>query len=788
MKRLAALLLLLLATVLPLGAQRSLNVKSVLIDSGYIICNSDTLEIEKGRSDVYSLLAQKWNIEAYASDNETRFAFLDTVRVVYVLEFSLTEAQLSYREAQLSFECSDTYFSVSLNGMPIERRSNERLMFCTDVMPMLKEGRNELRVEIGPTAQQLETVDAAAHNILASEKRAAFRKAAFRFGWDWAPRQLAGEVFLPAKLELGNSDILIRFAAFQTKDLGEKEAEMRLSLVVPPSAASDLRAEVRYTDGKNRTFTTGKLHATGHKHLNESSVLDFDFTVSAPELWYPAGYGEQRLYEAGIVLFDRNGRAIDSAQTRFGIRRISLEREKDTIGESYFFVCNTRKLFAKGANLVPTRMHGETYSSLAKHMDLVRDCYMNMLRVWGGGFYLDDESLTACDEEGILIWQDFPFACALYPADSAYLAGVRRDAEENTLRLASHPCLALFCGNNEVFEGWENWGWKKEVKDTAAALEAYETLFKKELKEVVERFAPFSSYVHTSPIHGWGKAQSMTEGDSHYWGVWWGDSVFETYTRKVPRFMSEYGFQSPPCKETMLRYFAAPYVKANPQFAIHQKHPRGFELIDTRVQERFTVAQGEDAYWDLAAMTAEDAYRIAIEAHRRAMPRCMGSLLWQLNEPYPAIGWSIIDVDWKKKPVYRTVQKSFAPIILSIDRYSCEDSAFVYAINDTYDVQSLEYAVEIRSCEDKRAKSSYKTKIAYDKKTKELAPFSNTKIFSLAKEDIPLFSPNGDFVYVYGYTEKEPQKRISSYAFFVYPKQLRNPQSYFEQRGEWLEE
>lgn len=780
--------LLLCLLVSPIWAQSSLNSKSLTIDSGYIVCNSDTLQIEKGATDVYTLLAKKWNIEPYASDNETRFAYLDTAKVVYVLEFSLSKAQVSSKEARLSFECSDTYFSVSLNGKRVERSSEERLMFREEVKPLLKEGKNELKIAIEPTAQRLDAVDAAEHNILASEKRAVFRKAAFQFGWDWAPRQLAGEVFLPARIDFGNSDALIRFAGFQTEDLERDNAKMRLCLVVPPSASSDLRAEVRYTDSKNRTFVTGKLQATGSKRLNESTVLDFDFTVSAPELWYPAGYGEQKLYGASVVLFDRKGRAIDSAKTRFGIRKISLEREKDSIGESYCFICNNRKLFAKGANLVPTRMHGETYSSLGEHIDLVKDCNMNMLRVWGGGFYLDEESLNACDEKGILVWQDFPFACALYPSDSAYLQGVKQDAEENVLRLASHPCLALFCGNNEVFEGWENWGWKGEVRDTAAALEAYETLFKKELKETVSSFAPFSSYVHTSPIHGWGKPQSMTEGDSHYWGVWWGDSVFETYTRKVPRFMSEYGFQSPPCRETMQRYFGLPYTKANPRFAIHEKHPRGFDLIDSRVQERFSVSQTDSAYWDLAAMTAEDAYRIAIEAHRRAMPRCAGSLLWQLNEPYPAIGWSIIDVDWKTKPVYRTVQKSFAPITLSIDRYSCEDSVFVYAINDTYSSQSLEYTVEIRSCEDKGSDKPYKTKTAYDKETKELASFSSTRIFSLAKKDIPAFLPTEDFVYVYAFTKGEPQKRLSAYAFFVYPKELRNPASYFEQRKEWLQE
>ena len=440
-------------------------------------------------------------------------------------------------------------------------------------------------------------------------------------------------------------------------------------------------------------------------------------------------------------------------------------------------------------------MHGEKYSSLAKHINLVKDCNMNMLRVWGGGFYLDEESLKACDENGILIWQDFPFACALYPADSFYLQGVASDAAFEVARIASHPCLALLCGNNEVFEGWENWGWKSQVRDTAVALANYNKLFKQLLPQIASVAAQSTDYVHTSPIHGWGKAQSMTEGDSHYWGVWWGDSVFETYTRKVPRFMSEYGFQSPPSKSCMEQFFTLPYSKDNPQFAIHQKHSRGFELIDNRLKERFSNIESDRDYWQKAEITASDAYKIAIEAHRRAMPRCMGSLLWQLNEPYPAISWSIIDATWQPKAVYHTIKKCFAPFLLSIDTYSSPDSLFVYFVNDTYSDIELTCTLEIRDEENK-------TVLQIEIKDDNLPKMTSRKIYSLAKNSIPNFDPTRHFALIKsnGVSLKQngesveqnavlsQQNAVSNYAFFVYPQQLENQQLFFEIRNQWLQE
>lgn len=762
---------------------------------GVLICNQDTMELQKDKTDVYSLVAAKLNLNQYRANNELQFQYLDSCLSEYVFDFDIDEKLLSLGSCELSFECSDISYSIYVNQREVPKKQNNTLRFHQQIRQYLKEGKNEIRIAIEPVKPLWDNVKSEDYDILSSETRAVFRHAAFQFGWDWAPRELAGEVFMPLKLHFASSPCKVLNAGIQTTKADSLNADMSLSVMLSDSTNDISYAKIYYCDEKGKRFRTKKLEHSSIKTVGGYYFLNFDFSISRPHLWQPQGAGKQCLYQASIKLYDKNQKEIESIDTRFGIRQIELIREKDSIGESFYFVCNGQKLFAKGANLVPTKMHGEKYSSLAKHINLVKDCNMNMLRVWGGGFYLDEESLKACDENGILIWQDFPFACALYPADSFYLQGVASDAAFEVARIASHPCLALLCGNNEVFEGWENWGWKSQVRDTAVALANYNKLFKQLLPQIASVAAQSTDYVHTSPIHGWGKAQSMTEGDSHYWGVWWGDSVFETYTRKVPRFMSEYGFQSPPSKSCIEQFFTMPYSKDNPQFAIHQKHSRGFELIDNRLKERFSTIESDRDYWQKTEITASDAYKIAIEAHRRAMPHCMGSLLWQLNEPYPAISWSIIDATWQPKAVYHTIKKCFAPFLLSIDTYSSPDSLFVYFVNDTYSGIELTCTLEIRDEENK-------TVLQIEIKDDNLPKMTSRKIYSLAKNSIPNFDPTRHFAWIKsngvslkqnGESVKQnavlsQQNAVSNYAFFVYPQQLENQQLFFEIRNQWLQE
>ena len=738
--------------------------QEIEINKGVLICNSDTLQIKEGKTNIYDLLSEKNNENMFFADNELHYSFLDTCHLTYVLNFDVEKALLKKEVIRLHFKYIDTYATILLNGKQVAKTQNAFRTYSFDVKDFLKEGNNELIVRIEPIFQKWQNVNSDDFNILHSEKRAIFRKAAFQFGWDWAPRQLAGEISIPIKLSFEDKKEYLRFASVQTEVLSKKKANMSLTLKSEFLKEENYKIKIAYktNNGKEVVKDLGKIskNADDLHHLN--------FEIKKPSLWYPNGYGEPTLYNATIFLSDKKDNVLDSVKTRFGIRTIELSQKKDKYGSEFCFVVNGKKIFAKGANLVPSAMHKERYEGMAEHIDLVRECNMNMLRVWGGGYYVDEEMYEACDENGILIWQDFPFACALYPASEEFLREVELEARENVLRISSHASLAIWCGNNEIWEGWGNWSWDKEVKDTALAVENYNKLFKTLLPEIVKTYSPNAAYTHSSPLNGWGRKESLIEGDCHYWGVWWGDSTLETYTRKVPRFMSEFGFQSAPNMKTVKKYYTLPYAKDNSGFAIHQKHNRGFELIENRILERYEGYETNEDYIEKTCLVASDAFSIGIEAHLRAMPYCMGSLTWQLNEPYPAIGWSCIDVDYLKKDVYHTIQQSFAPIVVSVDKYSSNDSVFVYIINSSWEDEKVNLNFKI---------IDYKNVESYSSSLKNytIAQMSSNIVFSIAKKDIKEFSPQTHKITIEGnYLDKDKNKVIiNKTVYFDYPKNLK---------------
>lgn len=652
----------------------------------------------------------------FIGTNEEKYSFLDTTawtynKVMYLNKEPVKNKSVTFKVGKVignaKFYFNDKLFLETNNGFK---------SYKLDVREFLKVGDNELKIVFTPISHSL-NYDNNKYNTLASEKRVINRYPQYLFGWDWHPKML-----------------------------------------YPLFGKIEIKSNYKDTDIDYYVQTLKIENDTAYMVLNIENDTHY-FQIANPRLWWPNGMGESYVYlgttnDIGYTKIDK--------MIHFGIRTIELVQEKDSIGQSFYFKINGKPMFVKGANYIKEVKTDIDEIKLAKQLGI------NMLRIWGGSSYGDYTFYDYCDELGILIWQDFPFACALYPADSSFLDNVKEEAIQNVKRIAKHPSLALWCGNNEIWEGWNNWGWKQEVKDTALAVENYNKLFKELLPSIVKEYTPTINYIHTSPLHGWGEKESLTHGDCHYWGVWWGDSIFETYTRKVPRFMSEYGFQSPPTLSTLEDYMSKPYSKGNPEFAIHQKHPRGFELIDNRVKQWFGDYSDDEDYIFKAGATAQEAYKIAIEAHRRAMPYCMGTMFWQFNEPYPAIGWSCIDYNNKPKPIYYTIKKAYEPIIFSIDKYSNPDSIFIYICNDSYESSSLDYTIQIKDNNDKIKFSVTPNTISAEK-------FKSKIIYSIALKDIKDFNPKTDYLWVEGeiennYEENKGKKTISNYTFFVYPK------------------
>jgi beta-mannosidase len=295
-----------------------------------------------------------------------------------------------------------------------------------------------------------------------------------------------------------------------------------------------------------------------------------------------------------------------------------------------------------------------------------------MLRIWGGGLYADEEFLDYCDMAGIMVWQDFPFACGMYPGDKNFLYTVQEEAIEQVKRMRNHPSVALWCGNNENDEGWLNWGWQKQygysTKDSIKVYSDYKLLFQSLLPGVVQEHHPGAPYVHSSPRFGWGRTQSMTEGDSHYWGVWWGMEPFEKYTQKVPRFMSEFGFQSLPAFSTWKKslpdsslYWKSTGLKA------HQKHPTGYETIETYLARDYPKPEKLKDWIYLSQLNQARGIAMAIAAQRKAAPNCMGSLFWQWNDCWPVSSWSAVDYYGRPKALYEQLKSAFNDNFLVVD-------------------------------------------------------------------------------------------------------------------------
>jgi beta-mannosidase len=377
-------------------------------------------------------------------------------------------------------------------------------------------------------------------------------------------------------------------------------------------------------------------------------------------------------------------------------QKIRLVQQPDSAGSSFYFEMNGQPLFVKGANLVPpdhflSRVSDQDYKRL---VDDAVAAHMNMLRVWGGGAYLPDAFYDYCDEKGILIWQDFMFANAMVPGDSMYVENVKQEAIDQVIRLRHHPCIAVWCGNNEISEAWNNWGFRNDNMLKAGVNDKiwndYLRIFDSILPQVVHAYDSGRAYIESSPKFGRAHQESYELGDSHYWGVWWDGEPFAAYETHIGRFMSEYGFQSFPSMDGMYAFATEdewkriPFNKksAGPVMNVHQKHPRGYELIHEYMQQDYRVPKNVEQYAYVSQLLQRDGIATAIEAHRRAKPYCMGTMYWQLNDCWPVISWSSMDHTGQWKALHHALARDLYKTFL-ISIHQEKDDIGVWVVSDS---------------------------------------------------------------------------------------------------------
>jgi len=415
-----------------------------------------------------------------------------------------------------------------------------------------------------------------------------------------------------------------------------------------------------------------------------NGTVKIPLSINQPELWWPIGHGNQKIYEFTAEILD-NDKTIASLKTKTGLRTIELTTEKDSLGESFQFRVNGRDIFMKGANYVPqdnlqNRVSKNKYEKL---LQSTVDANMNMLRVWGGGIYDEDIFYELCDSLGVLVWQDFMFACAMYPGDPSFLENVEQEANENVKRLRNYACIALWCGNNENSEGWHRWGWQDPLTELQQeeVWTAYKNVFNDILPKSVGENCN-TPYWESSPMLGRGDPKHQFSGDAHYWGVWHDAEPFEVLKQKVPRFMSEFGFLSFPSVETLDSIsFKEDQNLSSESLKNHVKHTRGLSLINQYLERDYSIPEDFEKFVYVNQVMQAEGIALGLKAHRRAKGYCMGTLYWQLNDCWPSASWSSIDYYGRWKAMHYLAKRAYSPILISSEMTISGDIN-IYVVSD----------------------------------------------------------------------------------------------------------
>lgn len=610
------------------------------------------------------LLDNKKISEPFFGENEKALQWIEEKDWEYKTVFSVDDKTLSAQNIEIVFEGIDTYAHIYLNDSLIIRANNMFRSWQCNCKEILRKQNNTLYIKFFSPVRISDSLASLSGIKLPGGNQVYIRKAPYHFGWDWGPRFVTSGIWRPVYISAWNN-LKIEDVSFQQVSVTGNQAELHVPYLIN-CFSKDLYTVSIKDIGNNITY------AEKSDSLFEGYNLDaFDFNLYNPRLWWTRELGIPEMYSFRFEI-RRNKNVIDEKIFNIGIRKIELVKEKDIIGESFYFKLNGVPLFIKGANYIPPdnflpRVKKEKYEEIIKNCNRSN---INMLRVWGGGVYEDDEFYNQCDLNGILVWQDFMFACAMYPGDSAFLKNVQVEAFQNISRLKNHPCIALWCGNNEIDEGWNNWGWQKEYgyskKDSLKIWNDYKRIFNRIIPDALENILPSSNYIPSSPEIGWGNPESMRRGDSHYWGVWWGNEPFDIYKKKVPRFMSEYGFQGFPDLKTIenVTLTADRYLYSD-ALKNHQKHPAGYETIQKYLENEYKQPESFDEYIYISQLLQAYGMRTAMEAHRRAKPYCMGTMYWQLNDCWPVVSWSGTDYFGRWKALQYFVKDAYQQILVS---------------------------------------------------------------------------------------------------------------------------
>jgi len=626
----------------------------------------------------------------YKGTNEKELQWIEKENWNYQCVFALSAKELKKDGILLEFEGLDTYAEVLVNGKTILFTNNMFRTWSAEVKDLLTAGNNTLSIHFEPTAKKANELKEKNKITLPGEERVFVRKAQYQFGWDFGPRFVGCGIWKNVRL-ISYNDARVKDLQCRQKYLSDSLAKVSIKLEVQCKTKGEYEFIIRRYQTPKDIHIKRELDAGLNK-------IEIDHEIKDPQLWYCNGSGKQAMYDFTLTL--KNKRILDIKEFSTGLRKTELIQKKDSIGESFLFKLNGKEIFMKGANYIPNDVL-EPGMHFDRTKVLIQECKrsgFNMIRVWGGGIYESEEFYKECDRNGIMVWQDLPFACAMYPGDSSFIENVKTEVKENANRIASHPCIALWCGNNENDEGWKNWGWQKQYKykaeDSLKIATDYQRLFHELLPAEIKEADENANYHASSPLFGWGRKESLTNGDAHYWGVWWAKEPYENYKNKTGRFMSEYGMQALPVLSTVLSFCTDSNCNlSSPSMKMHQKHPVGFETIDHYLTNYYTKTDSLEKYIYLSQLLQRDAMKIGIESHRIAKPKCMGTLFWQLNDCWPGISWSVLDYNNKGKAAFFQLKELYLNILPVIEER--DSLIYFHLVSDSLNGFGGEYKIKL---------------------------------------------------------------------------------------------
>jgi beta-mannosidase len=695
------------------------------------------------------LFQNKLISDPFLEDNEKSLQWIENETWEYETTFKLSEKELKFQNIELNFKGLDTYATVILNEKTVLNADNMFRVWNVLAKPFLKKGDNHLKIIFHPAVEKGKNEAQKLPYTLPEKERVFVRKAQYQFGWDWGPRFVTAGIWKKVQLKFWNN-ATVENIKYEQKELNDNSA--KLDFLVSIKVQKQGKYRIRVNDKS--------LWVNLKKGQNN---IKFPFEIKNPTLWWCNGLGKPYQYNFSFSLM-QNQKNIENKSLKIGLKTIKLVQEKDTFGKSFYFTLNGKPVFIKGANYIPPdsflpRVADSTYNSIVKN---AQKANMNMLRVWGGGVYGDDVFYNACDENGILVWQDFMFACAMYPGDKNFVQNVKKEVIDQVNQLQNHASLALWCGNNENDEGWKNWGWQKQFNyskaDSTQIWNDYKKVFHEIIPKILDSLVSKEKniYWESSPSIGWGKKESLLQGDSHYWGVWWGKEPFEIYKTKVGRFMSEYGFQGMPSLKTFNKFtnnlsFDSDAVKS------HQKHPTGYQTINEYLERDYKIPTNFEDYIYVSQLLQAHGMKIAIEAHRRAKPYCMGTLYWQLNDCWQVTSWSSLDYYGNWKAFHYQAKKSYENLLLSVNE---EDNNYnVYLINDNFQNYSGKLQLELVSFD---GKSLWNSTVNCESKEN-----SSAIVASIPKENFNLFDLKKSVLKI------QFENNVITEFFFAKPKDLK---------------